>query len=121
MTHFLVTQSPTHRYAAMVFAASVERPHANLASVAKELKRRRVSGCVLFDLLIANGARSQRFFAVDFDGSRFVDAFEPVQAEPEVAAASARFLAEHADDVDTALLTPAQRFALKRGVVLASA
>lgn len=115
MKHFLLSKSPSERFAALVFATSVERPHTHLAALATELKRRKLRGSMLFDLLVANGPKSPRFFVVNFDGSRF-ESFEPVQPDPEVTVASTQFYSDHIEEFDTSLLTPAMTFALRRGV-----
>lgn len=115
MKHFLLADSPSSSFKALVFATSIERPHAYLSALAAEFKRRNLRGNVLFDLLVANGSKSQRFFAVNFDGSRF-ESFEPVQPEPEIKKVSSRFYSDHLDEFDTSLLTPAMRFALRRGL-----
>lgn len=115
MKHFLLADSPSSSFKALVFATSIERPHTYLSTLADEFKRRDLIGNVLFDLLVANGPKSQRYFVVNFDGSRF-ESFEPVQPEPEIKMASSRFYSDHLDQFDTSLLTPAMRFALRRGV-----
>lgn len=115
MKHFLLTDSPSDQFKAIVFATSVERPHTHLGALAIEFQRRNLRGNVLFDLLVTNGPKSQRFFAVNFDGSRF-DSFEPVQPELEIKKASSQFYSNHLSEFDTSLLTPAMRFALSRGI-----
>lgn len=115
MKHFLLGKSPSDRFAALVYATSVDRPYTHLSTLATELKRRRLRGSMLFDLLVANGPKSPRFFVVNFDGSSF-DSFEPMQPDSEVTVASSQFFSDHIDEFDTSLLTPAMKFALRRGV-----
>ena len=119
MNYFLLAKSPVKEFTALVFATGTERPHSYLAALAGELRRQDVRGRVIFDLLMANGARSSRFFAVNFDGVEF-DSFEPLEPMPQLTVETTRFYCEHFREFDTSLLTPAARFALRRGVALAA-
>lgn len=115
MNYFLTTQSPLEGFSVLVFPTGTERPHEHLPELALEFRRQRIKGRVVFDLLMANGARSARFFAVNFDGAEF-DRFVPMEPLPELRRESSRFYAEHFEEFDTALLSPAVRFALQRGI-----
>ena len=56
---------------------------------------------------------------MNFDGVEF-DSFEPLEPMPQLTVETTRFYCEHFREFDTSLLTPAARFALRRGVALAA-
>jgi hypothetical protein len=113
---FVACHSPTEKFSAVVIATGAAAPQQDLDLVAADLKRMRVRGQVVFDLLTANGTQTRRFFAIPFDGERFPRAqFQRVEGDEALRSASARFFAEHQDEVDLALLTPALRQAVRQG------
>jgi hypothetical protein len=120
MMHYVVCPSPNAlKYSAVVIATGTARPHEELERVAAELRKQGVRGKVVFDLLTANGTRTRRFFTADFDGQGFPSMnFETVEGDPELRHSSAQFFSEHRHELDTALLTPAMRYALNHGIEL---
>jgi len=113
---FVVCHSPTEKFSAVVIATGPAAPQDELDLVAEDLRRMHIRGQVVFDLLTANGTQSRRFFSISFDGERFPRArFERVDGDAALRTASARFFAEHLDEVDLALLAPALRHAVRQG------
>lgn len=116
MKSFVIRQSPTEKFSAVVIATGTAAPQEDLAQVAAALRRMHVRGEVVFDLLTANGTQSRRFFAISFDGERFPRLrFERVDGDDALRTSSARFFAEHLDEVDLTLLAPALRHAVRAG------
>lgn len=103
-----------------MFAVGAINPLEDLAEVEKDLRRQHVAGKVLFDLLLAHGNKVNRFFLADFDGVRFKKAkVQPASDRySEYSAVSAKFLKEHAEEVDPSLLSHAMRYALRAGLPL---
>lgn len=119
MKHFAVFDSPSVKFSAVVIATGINVPQDDLDEVAEELRRLHVNGHVVFDLLTANGTKSRRFFAINFDGKSFPAArFKCVEPDTSVREASAKFLCDHLSEVDLSLLTPAMRFAVSRGIAV---
>jgi hypothetical protein len=115
---FLLATEPTPGHDAAVFATSHVNPLEALEDVERELADRKVKGKVVFDLLLTNGHKLNRYFVGVFDGQHFRDSkFSPVQAEyADLSRASAQFLKGHFEEVSTSLLTPAMRYAIKTGI-----
>lgn len=120
MPKFVVIDSPSKAFQAVVMATGHRLPQENLEDVIKDLQQRGVSGSVVFDLLASNGSRHSRFFEAGFDGRSFDSRprYTPVDPEPCVRDATAQYIHAHLDDFDLSLLTPAMQFAAKRGVAL---
>ncbi len=120
ISHFLISPNPEPTLGAAVFAVGAINPMEELAEVEKDLRERHVAGKVLFDLLLAHGNKVNRYFLADFDGVQF----EKVKVQPaadrysEFSVVSAKFLKEHAKEVDPSLLTHAMQYALRAGLPL---
>jgi hypothetical protein len=117
---FLLATKPFSGLEAAVFATSAVNPLELLDEVELELSKQRVAGKVVFDLLLANGHKVNRYFVADFDGAHFKgEDFTPAQSEyAALSQVSAAFLKSHLEEVSTSLLTPAMRYALKVGMPL---
>jgi hypothetical protein len=91
-----------------------------LADIERDLRKRKVTGKVLFDLLLAHGNKVNRFFVAEFDGKHFQQTrFQAANEKyAELSLVSARFLKEHAAEVDASLLSKAMRYALTQGIPL---
>lgn len=115
---FLISIQPLDNFSAAVIAAGVRSPMECIAKVEKDLKRRNVKGKVLFDLLLAHGSKSNRYFVGEFDGEHFSSPrFQNVDNfYREFSIMSARILKERSDQVDSSLLSRAMQFAIKQGV-----
>lgn len=120
ISHFLISSNPEPSLGAAVFAVGAINPLEDLAEVEKTLRERHVAGRVLFDLLLAHGNKINRYFLADFDGVRFKKAnVQPAEDRySEFSAVSARFLKEHAEEVDPSLLSHAMQYALRAGLPL---
>jgi hypothetical protein len=117
-TNFLISTHPSNDFSAAVLAAGISSPMECLSKVEKDLKRRKVKGKVFFDLLLAHGSKSNRYFIGDFDGEHFLSPrFQNADnLYKDFSILSARILKEKADQVDISLLSQAMRYALKQGV-----
>jgi hypothetical protein len=120
ISHFLVHPNPGPSLGAAVFAVGAVNPMEELAEVEKNLRERRVAGKVLFDLLLAHGNKVNRYFLAEFDGVQFKKTrVQPgVDRYSEYSAVSAKFLKEHAEEVDSSLLSHAMQYALRAGLPL---
>lgn len=117
-SNFFISTFSSQDFSAAVIAAGVTSPMECLAKVEKDLKRRRVKGRVFFDLLLAHGSKSNRYFIGDFDGEHFsTPKFQNADnLYNTFSLLSAEILKEKADQVDSSLLSKAMRYALKQGV-----
>jgi hypothetical protein len=117
---FLVRSKGPNGLAAVVFSVGYQNPMGVLARVERDLKKREVRGKVLFDLLLANGTKYNRFYVGEFDGDHFTsEAFASADTRhSEFASYCASAYQESVENMDVSLLTPAMRFALGRGTPL---
>lgn len=117
---FILSTEPTHGLQAAVFATCSVSPMEALEDVERELSEKNVSGKVLFDLLLSNGNKANRYFVADFDGEKFDHAhFDSALHRYEaLSTVSAKVLKGHYSEVDPSLLTPAMKFALRKGIPL---
>lgn len=120
MKNFVIIQSSSKDFPVVVMSTGVNLPQDHLEDVAEELRQRKIFGDVVFDLLTSNGSRAQRFFATGFDGKSFMSRprFKEVNPADEVREATARYLHGHLEEFDLSLLTPAMRYAAKKGIAL---
>jgi hypothetical protein len=68
---FLLETESTLGLHAAVFATCAVSPMDVLEEVERELADRQVRGKVLFDLLLSNGHKANRYFVAEFDGCNF--------------------------------------------------
>lgn len=117
---FFISISPLRDFSAAVIAAGVESPMDCIAKVEKDLKQRKVKGKVLFDLLLAHGSKSNRYFVGEFDGNHFSSPkFQNAdELYLDFSAVSAEILKNKSDQVDSSLLSRAMQFAIKQGIPL---
>lgn len=115
---FLLATKLSSDLQAAVFATGAESPMEVLVDVERELSKQKIVGSVLFDLLLSNGNKANRYFVAEFDGKHFHrDGFTSVSQQYEsLSNLSALFLQKHVSEVDPSLLTRAMRFALKKGI-----
>lgn len=117
---FLISSHPLTDYSAAVIAAGVMSPMECIAKVERDLKRRKIKGKVMFDLLLAHGSKSNRYFVGEFDGEHFSSSIfkNADNLYRDFSIVSARILKEKSNQVDSSLLSNAMRFAIKQGVPL---
>lgn len=115
---YLLSTKPAHGIDATIFATGAESPIESLSELEQELASKSVVGTILFDVLLSQGNRANRYFLGQFDGRHFVmSKIEPASSSYEsYALHSARFLKDHYSEIDPCLLTGAMRFALRKGV-----
>ncbi len=113
---YVLLPSPTSAYACLAVATGYERPDEYLHELLQQpaaLGPQGSSPEVLVDLLLANGTRTRRFFRVTGGAVRA----QLATPTPEERLACNRYLQEHADELDLVLLSPALRFALRKGLL----
>lgn len=115
---FILATRPSSDLQAAVFATGAESPMDVLVDVERELSNHKIVGRVLFDLLLSNGHKANRYFVAEFDGQHFrSDGFiSAMQRYETLSNLSAQVLREHVSEVDVSLLTKAMKFALKKGI-----
>jgi hypothetical protein len=102
---------------ALVLATGPVRPEEELDAVADDLRAQGVRGKVVFDLLLANGTHTRRYFSIDFDGTRFSPArFVHMTPNAALLRASVAFFAANRGALDVQVLTPAMRVELVRDI-----
>jgi hypothetical protein len=118
IARFLVSPNPDANLGAAVFAVCAISPLEDLDEVAQDLREKQITGRVLFDLLLANGNKVNRYFLADFDGQQFKTVRLQSAADHynEFSSVSAKFLHDHVDEIDPSLLSKAMQFALRQGV-----
>jgi hypothetical protein len=115
---FILETRPTAGLQAAVFATCAVSPFEALEEVERALTDRNVCGKVLFDLLLSNGNKANRYFVAEFDGLRFThDGFNSEMHKYEaLSPISAQVLKGHFFEVDPSLLSSAMQFALRKGI-----
>lgn len=117
---YLLATAPVKGVGAAVFATGVESPIESLRELEQELAQCKVVGTVLFDVLLSQGTKANRYFLGDFDGKHLdTKNIRPAGGTSgEYSSLSACFLKEHFSDIDPSLLTRAMQYALKKGLQL---
>lgn len=120
MSLFEIIDSPCVDYTALVMAMGTHRPYDDQQALENALRDRGARGTVLFDFLLPNASATRRFFAAEFDGERFVNLGLASRVRPpfEVEFACAEFYQQAFARLDPCLLSLAQRYCLKEGVVI---
>lgn len=115
---FLLKTTPAPGFQAAVFATGTVSPLEALADVERELSDRNVRGKVLFDLLLSNGHKANRYFVADFDGQCFSSTgfISEMHRYDSLSPVSAKVLMGHFTEVDSSLLSSAMQFALRKGI-----
>lgn len=105
---------------AAVFATGVRSPLEALAELEHELSQKKIVGTVLFDVLLSQGSKTNRYFIGEFDGKHFKKSKirSAVDRYAAYALSSAHFLREHFSEIDPALLNAQMRNAIRAGVPL---
>ena len=117
---FLVQTTAPAGVAAVVLSVGYKSPLDELDLVSRDLAANNIKGTVLFDMLLANGTKNNRFLVGTFDGEHFrADGLVTDQKQrAEYAEYSAKVYKARVKEVDASLLTPAMRFALNQGTPL---
>lgn len=120
MKSFALINSACSKFEVVIMATGAELPYRHINEICEELRQLHVQGAVVFDLLASNGSRSRRFFSTSFDGDQFpVDlCLKPVDPESDVREVAANYLQKHLSEFDLTLLTPAMKFAARKGIPL---
>ena len=105
---------------AFVLAANFHNPFECLDEISEELDRQSIKGSVVFDLLLANGSKLNRYFLAEFDCKSFVlgSIHEARSEYLKFSKISADFFRCNIKVIDDVLLSPAMKFAVKRGIPL---
>lgn len=105
---------------ACVLAADYHSPFDYLGFIGEELSRENIKGSVLFDMLLANGSKRNRYYLAYFNGASFTSLQEkaPDYYYEKFSSISANILKNHIAEIDDTLLTRAMKFAVRRGIPL---
>lgn len=120
MRRFLLATKPAAGLQAAVFATGAVSPMETLEDVERELSSKKICGKVLFDLLLSNGNKANRYFIAEFDGKKFCEKrFDSaMQRYSAFSTISAEVFKGHYSEVDPSLLSNAMKFALRKGIPL---
>lgn len=118
--HFIISTRSCEGIRGTVLATSFHNPLDEIDLVERDLKKMKIAGPVVFDLLLSNGNRANRYFIGDFDGRHFVEGkFECADAKYEVfSRISATLFKENATEVNPSLLSRAMQYAVRSGIPL---
>ncbi|CAJ0805128.1 type II toxin-antitoxin system RnlB family antitoxin [Ralstonia thomasii] len=115
---YSLQKGPSKAFPLISFSLNSERPEVFLPKVERELKRKDFRGVLLVDTLACNGMTSRRFFVGEFDGEHLrhstVKVLPLSHLDTETQQFCLRFYASHLHDLEDSILTPVQRFKLKR-------
>lgn len=112
-----LTNTPSPDLRAVIFATSPQSPFDEIQNIEKQLCKSKIKGKILFDMLLANGSKINRFFIAEFDGNHISlqslkNADDKYSSFSKVCAAT---LSQHTEQLDDSLLTSAMKYALKIG------
>ncbi|MFJ5717291.1 type II toxin-antitoxin system RnlB family antitoxin [Neobacillus sp. NPDC093127] len=103
-------------YPFVIYSTSYVNPIEDIDHIEEELKLL-FKGKVIFDLLLSNGASSNRFVEAEFDGDKFN--YNSFKALPEIdnciAKLSSDFYRRHSDLLENSILPNAHQFLIKKG------
>ena len=106
-------------YKYVVFATSYENPINQLDDIENELRNKKYSGEVLFDLLLCNGMSSNRYLVMNFDGEYF-DVFSS-KVIKNLSKVTERYLYNYFKDkplqIKNSVLPKAQRYLIENGAI----
>lgn len=105
---------------ALVLASTPNSPFENITEIEKRLSQSKIKGKILFDMLLANGSKKNRFFIVDFDGVHIqLQTLVNADSEYEVfSKKSAIVLSRNFERLNNSLLSGAMKHALMKGTPL---
>jgi len=118
--HYKLIESRDYEYAYMSMSMDFSRPNEYKDNLESELKSLGHQGCVIFDLLLCNGFKKERFYSAYFDGTKIIDStfIRQDNLRPEILKRCADFYQRNYElVVSNQILTKPQKFMLKRGVV----
>ena len=104
--------------AAVVLANGVHSPLEQKNELVQRLRCDGVRGKVLFDLFLAFGTKSRRYFFSDFDGEKLSPLERATEVPSSFARCSADILQRHQQELDLSLLSDAAAFAVRKGYVI---
>lgn len=105
---------------ALVLASNPHSPFESLPEIERSLSQSKIKGKILFDMLLANGSKRNRFFIVDFDGVH-IQLQTLTSADNDYEAfsrRSAKVLSKNLGKLNDSLLSGAMRYALMKGTPL---
>ena len=127
MMPYLLAADPHRRFAALIQATGMINPmyHPDTRlTLEVELANQGIQGEVLFDLLLTDGQGTTRYQHLDFDGIS-LSAQVPTPLHHVQRTRYGRLFTKQLTrankDLDLSALTPAQRFAVRNGVLIESA
>lgn len=119
MKSFIILDEPLDGFSVIVLSTGIYRPTEILSSVANELKQRKVAGRVLFDFLMSNGTRDNRYFWVNFDGNFERDLIlKKAIVSEKIKTEITGCIKDNISEFNFSLLTPAMKFAIRKGITI---
>ncbi|MDM9599235.1 type II toxin-antitoxin system RnlB family antitoxin [Pseudomonas shirazica] len=118
MNYLLEKKSiPKADVCAQVLAANPHSPFEHLFEIEKQLSKSKIKGKILFDMLLSNGSRKNRFFIADFDGEHILmrTLMNVDQNYDVFSKSSAAIFLKNCSVIDDTLLTTAMKYALNKG------
>ncbi|WP_413694518.1 type II toxin-antitoxin system RnlB family antitoxin [Pseudomonas sp. RG1] len=119
MNNYLCTfaETPTPDVRAVVFAICPQNPFDELKKIERTLCKSKIKGKILFDMLLANGSRTNRFFIADFDGQHI--ALKTLKNADDNYSSFSEYctltLSKNTNHLDDSLLSNAMKYALRIG------
>ncbi|CAK2474402.1 Type II toxin-antitoxin system RnlB family antitoxin [Vibrio crassostreae] len=118
--YYELIESRDQEYAYMSMSTDFSRPDEYKDCLESELKSLGHHGCVIFDLLLCNGFKKERFYSAYFDGAKIINSTFVRQdnVRPEILKRCADFYQKNYElVVNNQVLTKPQKFILKKGIV----
>ncbi|MCL1039231.1 type II toxin-antitoxin system RnlB family antitoxin [Shewanella submarina] len=117
--HFKLLKLNGYKYTYVSMSTDFCRPDDYISELENELQTLEYEGKVVFDLLLSNGLKEDRYFSAEFDGRRFVvSSFRTMTSIcSEISSMSSAFYRDNYNLVSkNAILSKPQKFLVKKGM-----
>ncbi len=117
--HYKLLKLNDYKYTYVSMSTDFCRPDDYMSELEEELQTHEYKGKVVFDLLLSNGLKEDRYFSAEFDGRRFVvSTFRTMTCIcSEILGMSSAFYKDNYDLVSkNAILSKPQKFLVKKGM-----
>lgn len=104
----------------VVYAIDINSPSEFIINIENELKKKKGAGEVVFDLIIPNGGKRNRYVHSWFNGEKLnnyiLESVDSIEKYKKLSKISSSFFKKNYEKVNTRLLSSATSFALKQGI-----
>ena len=114
--YYKIFETKLKSYTHIIFSLSYINPIDQKEAIEEDLKKKRVKGEILFDLLLSHGNNPDRFYEAYFDGEKInKNGLRTVKSIPKtIKKISLEFYHKQGQILECSVLSKAQKFLIKR-------